>query len=119
MPATRTGVLVVLVTDTSGQLIVMPTGPDVLLPPSVSMAALTLAVFEIEPQLCAVVVPVSVTFRVAPCATVPKPHVGTSLLIEHAAASGPDTVQLSPLGSASVMTTLVELPVPPAATVML
>jgi hypothetical protein len=118
MPATTTGVLVVLVTDTSGQLIVMLTGPDMLLPALVSTAALTLAVFEIEPQLCAVVVAVSVTFRVAPCATEPKPHVRTPLLIEHAPASDPPTVQLSPAGRESVSTTLFEAPGPPAVTLI-
>jgi len=118
MPATTTGVLVVFVTDTSGQLIAMLTGPDVLFAALVSTAALTLAVFEIDPQLCALVGAVSVTLRVAPCATVPKLHVRTPLLIEQAPASGPCTVQPSPAGSESVSTTLVELPGPPAVTVI-
>jgi len=118
------GVLVVRLTDTSGQLTVIAIGPALLLPLFVSLLALTVAVLLMPGQLAAVVTAFNTIAFDVPAAIVPKLQVSvvppaTGEVGAHAVASGPATVQLSPLGSASVRMTLAELPLPPAVTVML
>ena len=86
-----------------------------------STAALTFAVFEIVPQLADEVVALSVIVFVplgVPGVIVPKLQVSVPLLCVQLPASGPVTVQVKPLGSASVKVTLVEAALPPAVTTM-
>ncbi len=98
-------------------------GPEVLLLAFASPVAVISAVFWIDGQLAVVVVAVNVMVFVVPLAIVPKLHVSvvppaTGEAGEQEAASAPATVHVSPVGRTSVSTTFVELPVPPAVTVM-
>src|SRR5512143_2155785 len=90
---------------------------DELLPVFVSPVALTVAVLVMDGQSCEVVVRVSVTLLLVSCAIVPKLQVSTPAVIEQLAASVPPSVHV-PAGSVSETVTLVELPVPPAVTVI-
>src|SRR5262249_32724533 len=99
----------------------MVTGPALLTPGVGSSASVTEAVLLIVPQLAVPVTAVTVMSLASPRASVPQRQVrgvppATAEVGEQAAASGPDTVQVSPAGSVSVRTTFVEFPVPPAVT---
>ena len=100
------------------------TGPALLSPNVVSPVALTIAVLLMTPQLAAVVTAATVMLFTFPGTSVRKLQLSvvppaTGEAGEQVAACGPPTVQLRPAGSVSVSTTFVELPVPPALTVML
>ena len=94
-----------------GQVTVIGTGPEVLLPELVSPVALTVAESLITPQLAVVVAAVRVMVRVWPVARVPKLQVklmppATGELGWQMLPSAPPTVQDSPLGRTSVRVTL-------------
>ena len=118
------GVVVVLMTLTSAaQLTAIATAPEVLLVELLSTPALTPAVLVMPGQFEIDVVAVSVIVLVAFLAIVPKAQVSVfppamGELGEQAPASGPDTVQLRPLGRTSARATWVELAGPLAVTVM-
>ena len=89
----------------------------------VSTSALTPAVLVMPGQFAIDVVAVSVIVLVAFLAIVPKAQVSVfppaiGELGEQAPASGPDTVQLRPLGRTSARTTWLEAAGPLAVTVM-
>src|SRR5262245_25086285 len=101
----------------------MFTGPALLSPGEMSSESVTVAVLLIVPQLAVVVTAVIVTVFFAFDDIVPKLHVSVeppvSSVGEHSPALAPSTVQVSPDGSTSVITTSVESLSPPAVTVTL
>ena len=118
-PALIGSCLAVLTTETSGQSTAIWTGPAELLDESTSTSDETVAVLLIDGHAPVPAVPVRVTCFSAPGAMAPKLQWSTPLVIVQEPPSvPPGAFQATPLGSASLTVTLVELPVPPAATVM-
>jgi hypothetical protein len=123
-PAVILGVVVVFTTATSGlHATAIGIGPDLSLLGSPSFSALTTAVFASAGQWLAAALPVRVMVLLSPAAIVPilqvsvaPPATGDAGV--HADASGPVTVQVVPVGNASVSLTPVDSAVPPAVTVM-
>ena len=104
---------------TSGQSTVICTGPAELLLESTSTSDETVAVLSIDGHAPVPAVPVRVTCFSAPGAMGPKLQLSTPLVIEQDPPSGPPgAFQATPVGSVSLTVTLLELPVPPAVTVM-
>src|SRR5438445_482416 len=100
-----------------GQLMVMLTGPDVLLAAFVSTVALTIAVSVINGQLVALVTAETMTCFIVPWGMSPKLQVSTlPAPIEHG--PSPVATQVTPFGRSSVRTTLLDAPGPFAVTTM-
>jgi hypothetical protein len=104
-------------TDTSGWQFTVMVAEALLLFVLVSPVAETVAVLLIDGQSPPVVARLSVTVRVEPLVIVPKLQLSTPAAMEHCAAFAPPSVQV-PAGSVSLTVTLLELPVPPAVTVI-
>src|SRR5688572_22142909 len=113
------GVVVVFVTETSGQCTVIVTGPETLLPGVSSKVARTRAVLESVPgQFATVTGAWTETCRVVVGAIVPKLHVRAPPARTQTRASSPVRDQSNPAGSVSSRTTLVALPGPALLTVI-
>src|SRR2546428_739093 len=120
-PAATVGVGVVLLTDTSGHCTVMWIGPEELLLGLVSTSAVTVAVLSSPlAQSAAVVVVLTVTDLLVPAGMVPNEQLKMfpPVIFLNDTAT-PEIYTLSLHDALPICITLVELPLPPAVTVML
>src|SRR6185295_16355269 len=98
--------------------IAIATGPALSLAGLTSTVEVMLALSSIPGQLPVLVAADTVTFFIPPSGMLPKLHIRTLLVIMHAPASGPLTIQLRPPGRLSFRTTFCDVPGPFAVTTM-